>query len=78
MTSPKRTSWLAWLNKPKQEEQKSEVERLPEMVLWQTALLTDDELLVYIADDGATHYITTKPFESEKKYQVLILNHRDF
>lgn len=50
---------------------------LPQQVLWQTTLLAHDELLVYTAEDGTVHYVTTSPYDPNKQYRVLLLNYSD-
>lgn len=73
--------WLSklfpFIKKEEIPEVVSSTDGLPEAVVWQTSLLTEDEVLVYVDSEGEEHYFTVKPLDTKKEYQVLILKHED-
>ncbi|MHA2064059.1 MAG: hypothetical protein ACXABY_06730 [Candidatus Thorarchaeota archaeon] len=66
-----------WIKKLFRRKRKREETALPDALVWQTALLQDHELLVYIDEEAETHLITSKPYDPEKEYQVLVIRHED-
>lgn len=68
--------WLKNLLKPKQVQTvpvaTQHSDDIPEEVMIQGLLLNEDELLVYRDDNKQLHYFCTSPYDSGKKYKVLI------
>lgn len=46
---------------------------LANIILWQSLMLQEDEVLVYKDDNGVVHYFTTAPIQPDKDYKVLYL-----
>lgn len=68
---------IAWLKKLFSKPVKVEpiindtLDGIPQDVAWQTLLLQEDELLVYIDDTKQLHYFCSKPYDPNKEYKVL-------
>lgn len=49
---------------------------LPKSILWKSVLLDDDEAIVYIDEKGEKSIVTSRPFDDEKYYKIIIYDYR--
>ena len=48
---------------------------LPKDIVWNGIQLKDDELILYITEEGEYQYITNKPFNEDKLYKIIIFDY---
>lgn len=48
---------------------------LPKNVVWSSIRLEDDQLILYISEEGEFQYITKLPFDEEKMYKVILFDY---
>lgn len=48
---------------------------IPDNIVWKTIQLDDDEMIIYIDEKGEQSFITTRPFNEEKYYRVILFDY---
>lgn len=48
---------------------------IPSEVVWNSAILADDEVIVYISPSGEKEIFSKSPIEDTKKYKVLLFDY---
>ena len=48
---------------------------LPYNIVWKGIQLDDDELILYINEEGEQQMITARPFDEEKYYKIILFDY---
>lgn len=48
---------------------------LPNIITWESLTLAEDEIIVYITETGEVQYVTTRPFDENKQYKIILFDY---
>lgn len=48
---------------------------LPSKVVWDGIQLEDDEMILYVTEEGEQQIVTTRPFDDEAYYKVILFDY---